>query len=199
MEEACDRGLVSDVGGLEDHLRGRLATTGTVSAHVAAAVCARVVSGADLALLWPAVDAECDARLVSPAARRVSRQLGAQLMRTATRVFDGAWLGSLAEPHHPVATGAVAAAAGLSPEEAAAAAAYGLVAGAASAAVRLLGLDPAGVARMVASLSPEVDRLAAAAALGSSRPLACLPDPGAPAADMLAEAHFERKERLFAS
>jgi urease accessory protein len=210
VEEACDRTLIHDEASLDRYLRGRLDTTGTVAANLAAAVCARLESGSDPAWLWPAADAEADARMASPAARLVSRQQGGQLLRTAVHVFDdgeAAALASLAservqtglEPHHAIVMGAAAAQAGLAPADAATAAAYGLVATSASAALRLLGLDPGLTARVVARLAPDMDRISAEATLASMRPLARLPSMGAPVADLLAEVHFERKERLFAS
>jgi urease accessory protein len=210
VEEACDRAWIHDGASLDRYLRGRLDTTGTVAAHLAAAVCARLESGSDPAWLWPAADAEADARMASPAARAVSRQQGGQLLRTAVQVLDvgdDAGLASLAsermrtgqEPHHAVVIGAAAAQAGLAPADAATAAAYGLVATSASAALRLLGLDPGLTARVVARLGSEVDRISAEATLASMCPLARLPSMGAPAADLLAEVHFDRRERLFAS
>lgn len=202
IEEACDRGLIGDTAGLGDFLRGRLLSTGTVSAQIAAFVCTRIRAGTDPEWLWPAVDAACDARLVSPAARAVSRQQGSQLARSAASVFEAAHLRSLrslCEPHHPVAVGAVSAAAGLDPRAAAETAAYGSLAGGASAGLRLLGLDPTATARVVAGLAPLVDAIAARAALAGRGPLARLDSTSAPVSDLLAEAHFERKERLFAS
>ncbi len=201
IEQACDLGLLSDLDGLEDYLRGRLATWGVVSAHAAAAVCCRATrpgpNGVDI---WSAVDAELDARIVSPAARLASRQQGRQLLRLSRHTHDVPLLKSIgADPHHPVAIGAVAAAGGLTPEQAAAAAAYGAVAGPASAAIRLLGLDPAGAARIIVGLTGEMDSVASAAARTAARPLAQLPSVGAPVADFLAELHFTRKDRLFAS
>lgn len=199
VEEACDRELISDTSGLRSYLRGRLLSTGTVTAQIAAFVCTRIHAGADLGWLWPAVEAACDARLASPAARALSRQQGGQLARSAASVFDAGYLRSLRDPHHPVAIGAVSAAAGLEPRAAAETAAYGSLAGGASAALRLLGLDPAGTARVVAELAPLVDGIAGRAALAGRGPLVRLDSTSAPVSDFLAEAHFERKERLFAS
>lgn len=199
VEEACARGLVHDEASLTDFLRGRLLCTGTVFAQMAAFVCTRIGDGEDPGWLWPAVDAECDARLASPAARAVSRRQGAQLLRSALSVFDAGYLRSLRHPHHPVAMGAVAAAAGLDALGAAEAAAYGSLAGGAAAALRLLGLDPAGTARVVADLAPLTDEVAARAARAGHGPLTRLASASAPACDLFAETHFDRKERLFAS
>ena len=82
----------------------------------------------------------------------------------------------------------------LRPYEAALTVAYLAVSGPASAAVRLLGLDPFGVNAIVATL---------AGARTSPRgrdPTSELPAPGSPALDLLAEAHVRREEvRLFGS
>ena len=186
MEQACDDGLVTDLPSLAGFLRGRLSTAGVLAAHAAATVCAEPAS-------WVRVDGALDARITSPAARRVSRQQGAQLVRAARGVWDGLSV-PIADPHHPVALGLVASAAALAPVEAASIGAYGAVSASASAALRLLGLDPGGVARLLASLAPDCDELARQAAR-----LGRLPAPSAPIGDWLAEAHAERKERLFAS
>jgi urease accessory protein len=103
------------------------------------------------------------------------------------------------DPHHPVVLGTVSAAAGLTPQQAGAAACYNAVSGPAAAALRLLGLDPAQTAKVVAVLAAEMDEIAASAARAAKRPLAQLPSWSAPAADYLAEAHYKRKDRLFAS
>ena len=103
------------------------------------------------------------------------------------------------EPHHPVALGALAAAAGLSPAQAAVAAAHGIVTGPASAAVRLLGLDPYAVHGLLAALAPECDRIAADAAARIEDPVDALPAAGAPLLDIGAELHATWEVRLFAS
>jgi urease accessory protein len=85
--------------------------------------------------------------------------------------------------------GAAAAAAGCGPDEAARIAAYQSVAGPASAAVRLLGLDPIAVSGIVARIVPEVDGL----------DWRDLPFPSAPNLDLLAEFHVHQEVRLFES
>jgi urease accessory protein len=98
-----------------------------------------------------------------------------------------------------VAVGAAAAAAGLHPREAAIATAYLSVAGPASAAVRLIGLDPFEVTRAVAALTEEMDEIGITAAQRAHLPLDELPATAAPVSDLHAEAHLRRKERLFVS
>jgi urease accessory protein len=86
--------------------------------------------------------------------------------------------------------GAGVALAGGSPDLAARAAALGTVSVPASAAVRLLGLDPFAVHAMLARLAPEVDACAA---------IRGLPADSAPALELLADFHLTTEVRLFAS
>jgi urease accessory protein len=102
-------------------------------------------------------------------------------------------------PHHPLVLGAGVAVAGGNLELAARAAALAACAGPASAAVRLLGLDPFAVQGMLARLSPDIDSCAEEAALAAADPPAMLPCEGAPALDLLADYHLTREVRLFAS
>jgi urease accessory protein len=122
---------------------------------------------------------------------------GRLLLRVARRLWPSPVLEELAEavpsPHHPLALGAAAHAAGASPEDAALAAAYHAISGPATAAVRLLGLDPVAVHRLLADLSRELP--------AHTRPStwADLPAHSAPALDLLAERHARAQVRLFVS
>jgi urease accessory protein len=98
-----------------------------------------------------------------------------------------------------VVLGAAAAAAGCEAGEAARIAAYQAVAGAVSAAVRLLALDPMRATGVLAGLAGEIDEIAAAGAGYADGPLSELPCPSAPALDLLAEAHIRAEVRLFES
>jgi urease accessory protein len=102
-------------------------------------------------------------------------------------------------PHHAVVLGAAAAAAGCGAGDAARIAAYQSVAGAASAAVRLLALDPMLATAVLARLTGDVDQIAERAAAAADGPLEELPCPSAPALDLLAEAHVRAEVRLFES
>ena len=102
-------------------------------------------------------------------------------------------------PHHAVVLGVAAAAAGCDAGDAARIAAYQSVAGAASAAVRLLALDPMRATAVLARLAPDVDHVAEYAAAAARGPLDELPCPSAPALDLLAEAHIRAEVRLFES
>jgi urease accessory protein len=98
-----------------------------------------------------------------------------------------------------VVLGAAAAAAGCDAGDAARIAAYQSVAGPASAAVRLLALDPMRATAVLARLARDIGQIAERAAAAADGPLAELPCPSAPALDLLAEAHIRAEVRLFES
>ncbi|GIE92676.1 urease accessory protein UreF [Paractinoplanes rishiriensis] len=190
LEAQVAAGRVCDVADLAGFLRGKLATTGLVSAAFAAAACRRPGS-------WAGLDDGLDARTPSPALRKASRAQGRALLRAGRAMWRLPEIGR--EPHQPVALGVLASAAGLGPAEAAVAAAHGTIAGPASAAVRLLGLDPYAVHGLLALLAPECDRIAADAAARCDDPVDLLPAAGAPLLDIGAELHATWEVRLFAS
>ena len=178
---------------------------------------------------WDPLDAEADARMPSPAQREASRRQGRALLRAArvvwpearglaevaTAVRSAHVTGGAGEssgspgragrreyrngPHHAVVLGAAAAAAGCTPVDAARIAAYQAVAGPASAAVRLLALDPMRATGVLARLASEIDQVADDGASYAGRPLDDLPCPSAPALDLLAETHIAAEVRLFES
>jgi urease accessory protein len=194
LEPAATAGAVTGIASLEVFLRGRLRTAGMVAAGLAAAACARVRESR-----WDELDAEADARTPSPAQREASRRQGRALLRAARIAWPDASWPSQAAPHHAVMLGAAAAAAGCAPTEAARIAAYQSVTGPASAAVRLLALDPMRATAVLAGLAADIDDTAARAAACAAGPLADLPYPSAPALDLLAEAHIRAEMRLFES
>jgi urease accessory protein len=198
VESAAMVGTVSDLASLELFLRGRLRTAGLTAAGLAAAACARTGASRDF---WDALDAEADARAPSPAQREASRRQGRALLRASRVAWPGTqWLNDLGrQPHHAVVLGATAAAAGCSPVEAARIAAYHAVAGPASAAVRLLSLDPMQAIAILARLASAIDETASHAAQCAGGPLEDLPCPSAPALDLLAQAHARAEVRLFES
>ena len=190
IEQAIAAGYVTDPGSLATFLLRRLQTAGAVAAGLAAAAC----GGGDPAVL----DAEADARTPSPALRAASRQQGRGLVRVGRRAWPSpVWDALPAAPHHPVALGVAAAAGGLAPRDAAAAAAYLSISGPATGAQRLLAMDPLTVAAVTAHLSPEVDAVAARATdeVSAGR----LPADTDPLLDLLAEVHTVRRDRYFAS
>ncbi|CAN5864404.1 urease accessory UreF family protein [soil metagenome] len=221
METAIAVGAVKDLPTLTAFLTGRLATAGLATAGLAAASCTLIHP-------WDELDAEADARTPSPALREVSRKQGRQLLRTARALWAGSILDGLASstrhaqspagpegatnagptcpatpapagPHHPVALGAAAAAAGLKPLDAARATVFNAVTGPASAAVRLLGLDPVTVHRLLAQMAAEMDDTAHRGAAAAAGPVSELPCPGSVLLDLYAQQHAESEMRLFAS
>ena len=189
LEAAVDDGRVHDVESLAVFLDGRLITVGRSDAALAAAVVHRWPDPP-----WEDLEAEARARIAPPSVRAASAALGRQLLRAARRLWPDAAPDELS---HPVAVGAVAAAAGLSALDAALLAVHHAVTGSAAAAVRLLGLDPVAVQAVVASLP--VDAVAAEAADVAAGPLDGLPGAGLLWADLTAERHARKEARLFAS
>ncbi|MCW2917588.1 MAG: hypothetical protein JWN52_5656 [Actinomycetia bacterium] len=211
LEPAAMAGVVEDLTGLLDFLRGRLATSGLVAAAMAAASCCHatvIMQSVEVESHdhggWGRLDAEADARMPSPAQRQASRAQGRSLLRAARTAWpspalDGLRAGVLGGPHHPIVLGAATASAGGTPEQAAVITAYGVVTGSASAAVRLLGLDPLAVQRMLAELASTVDSVAAEAATYADEDWAMLPAVSAPILDLFAELHLRSDIRLFES
>ncbi|MEV4611425.1 urease accessory UreF family protein [Kitasatospora sp. NPDC049258] len=193
-EAAVKAGRIHDAESLAAFLAGRLHTAGLV----AAALAATAAAGGDLAEL----DLAADARTPSPAQRVTSRRLGRQLLRAARAAWPHPALDQLHArhprgAHQSVVLGVTAQAAGLTPEQAAALAAYESVNGPATACVRLLGLDPYQVAAALARLGPQLDAVAAEAVRAARS--GELPAASAPLLDVYAEQHASWKVRLFAS
>ncbi|MFD7811460.1 urease accessory protein UreF [Streptomyces sp. NPDC059785] len=199
-EAAVRAGRITDAASLEDFCRGRLHTTGLVSAALAAAA----ALGADPA----ALDGAADARTPSPALRGVARRLGRQLLRAGRATWPCAELDALAAAfpkgaHQPVVLGVVARGAGLGAVDAAYCSAYESVSGPATATVRLLSLDPFEASGVLVRLAGEVDRVALAAAEAGRRVpdegVDVLPAASAPLLEVGAEVHAGWGARLFAS
>jgi urease accessory protein len=147
-------------------------------------------------IAWP--DAEWLADLAAPLGAAVPLSVGPQ-HAVAPRELGAPMREHRSGPHHAVVLGAAAAAAGCAPGEAAHVAAYQSVAGPASAAVRLLALDPMRAAGVVAAMAGAIAATAGQAARHAAGPLDELPFPSAPALDLLAEAHVTAEVRLFES
>ncbi|MFC1440924.1 urease accessory UreF family protein [Streptacidiphilus sp. N1-10] len=200
-EAAVKAGRIRDSAGLAAFCAGRLHTAGLTAAALAAAAGGRI-DPLDL-------DGAADARMPSPALRAASRRLGRQLIRAARTVWPDAALERLAAErprgvHQPVVLGLTAAAAGLTPADAASAAAYESVSGPVTACVRLLGLDPFRATAVLAGLTAELAEVAArageaAAEAGATGDLDALPAASAPLLDLYAEQHAGWAVRLFAS
>jgi urease accessory protein len=186
LEEAVTSGLVTDLETLEAFLRRRIRSHGLVTASIAAAVHRGELSPAD-------ADQEADARTPAPAARQASRSQGRGLGRLARRVWpDACWDGLGAHPHLAVVAGRVGAVSGLSPGQSALTIVYTTMTGSATAAQRLLALDPAEVAALTFRLADLCERTATEATSG----LADLSDP---LLDTLAQQHAGRERPLFVS
>jgi len=188
LEAAVAAGTVTDLAELEGFLLGRLHTGGVLTAGFAVTACAG--DGRDqLRHLEMAYDA------CTPSApqRAASRSQGRALARVAGRMWPGPWTRDLpAAPHHAIVLGVLARVVGSGPREAAILAALASVTGPASAAVRLLSLDPVAVQVLLAGLAPRVEQVAVQAVRSPSRP-------GSVLLDLLAEAHSRAEFRLFAS
>jgi urease accessory protein len=200
LEPAVSAGAVATIADLADFLAGRLWTTGLVTAALTAAACHH----ADRPTDWTALDAEADSRTPSPAQRAASRAQGKALLRAANTTWPSPVYAGLARDrrvgaHQPVVLGVVTSVVGGTVLDAAGIAAYQSVGGPASAAVRLLGLDPLGVQRALADLAPEIDEVAREAAAHAYKDWSELPCASAPALDLWAEEHLRAELRLFES
>ncbi|GAA3724972.1 urease accessory protein [Spinactinospora alkalitolerans] len=223
LEAAAGMEGVHGIAALELFLRGRLDTVGVVAAAFAAAACAafreavsrsdttagldgdsRQSGPADTRTTIEQLDLEFDARCPSPVLRTTSRRLGRQLLRAGRAAWPHPVLDAPASspgrgPHQPVALGAVAAAARLQPDAAALAAAHDAVTGPATAAVRLLSLNPFTVHAVLARLGSQVHAVAADGARYAGTAPADLPARAGPLLDVSAEHHATWEVRLFAS
>lgn len=195
VEEAAARGLLSDEKDLASFLGGRLRTAGTIAAVFAAAA-------AKLGGNWTELDVEFDARTPSPAQRAASRAQGRSTLRAGRVAWPSPVLDALVaeipQPHHAIVLGALIGV----PVEAARCAVYLAVSGPASAAIRLLGLDPFLVNAVVAGLDAQMSEISAMAEQVCGLPPARLPAVGAPALDLFAESHdriHKQEVRLFVS
>ncbi|WP_052850040.1 urease accessory protein UreF [Streptomyces avicenniae] len=200
-EAAVRAGRIDGPATLAAFCRGRLHTTGLVAAALAAAACA----GCDPY----ALDAAADARTPTPALRDTARKLGRQLLRAARATWPAPELHAVAATrprglHQPVVLGLTARAAGLTPHDVAQAAAYDTVSSPATAAVRLLSLDPFDATAVLAGLADAMDAVAAQATAAAEAVLATgstdhLPAASAPLLDITAQQHAAWPVRLFAS
>jgi len=216
VEALVDCGLLTSTDDLALFLDARLRTAGLVAASFAAAasLLAAPVSGIGRysdqyhSQAWRRWDAAVEVRTPVAALRVASRAQGAALLRTAQLAWpeDGAVraLVELGRPHQPLVLGAASAAAGATPAQAAVLAVHHLVGGAATAAVRLLGLDPLRVAAVQAGLAPLVDETAARAASAAELAVHAddpdlLPADATPLPEIMAELHHASEVTLFAS
>lgn len=200
VEAAVASRGVHDAASLEAFCRGRLHTAGLTAAGLAAAA----ATGYDPM----ALDEAADARTPVPALRQVARTLGRQMLRAARAAWPCPELDQIAHSlpkgaHQPVVLGVAARAAGLTPLDAAQWAAYESVGGPATAAVRLLSLNPFDATALLARLAVELDDVAATAADAAARidaeGIGVLPAASSPLLDITGEQHAAWSMRLFAS
>lgn len=209
VEAAVRAGDVIDVTSMGRYLRGRLATSGVTESAVAA-------NAAGLALAFRArsatrpttandafgvLDAEYDARVLSPRLRATSRRLGRQLCRAAASAWSHPALESVAAtaagPHQPIALGVAVVAAGGGPGEAAAIAMHHLATAVVTASVRLLGLDPIACTAVQAEVSTWSASLIDDARAWAATPPEQLPGAGGSLTEILGEHHGTWDHRLF--
>lgn len=200
IEAAVTARTVRDPATLHAFCRGRLHTAGLTAASLAAAA----ATAYDPLVL----DEAADARTPTPALRDTARRLGRQMLRAARAVWPCEALDRLARDlpggaHQPVVLGVAARAAGLTALDAAHTAAFDHVAGPATAAVRLLGLNPFDVTAVIARLCGDMDAVARhaadAAAHVADEGVGVLPAASSPLLDITAEQHAAWTTRLFAS
>lgn len=155
-------------------------------------------AGDDIGALG-ALDWQCEAQTSVACLAAASRRMGRAVLSSHRRIgtpFAGAYLAALREDavpgHLPVVQGLVAAALGLPPPVAEVSAAYQMVTGALSAAVRLGRLGALQAQATQTALAPDICRLIAA-------PLPALPHAFSPLADIAALRHGDHATRLFAA
>jgi len=195
LEAALRGGLRPDQ--VEGYIATRLATVVRVEAATA------VVALHHLQSRLPLTDLETAwaARTPSPAMRRTSRVQGRAFLRLARRLWpDAPGVAVVADLHQvsrAVAVAAAASASDLSPRALARLIGYDDVQTVASAALKLLPLDPADVTAWVLRALPAVDLLAAEVAplTRSGQIPAC----GSPQIEEWAQAHSRTTRRLFSA
>lgn len=201
LEQAVELGDVRDAADLERFLDGLLHTSMRTSLAVAAQACAAWVRDDHAALL--ALDAEESARTPSAVLRAASRAQGRQLRRAAEAIWPPSRPISLPPlpqgPHLALAQGVTAGRLDLAPLDAARLAAYGAVSGPATAAVRLLGLDPFSVHAVIARTMQRAEGALEEAASHAELVDLELPGLTVPLLEIGAELHRAREIRMFAS
>ncbi|MEA2148575.1 MAG: urease accessory protein, partial [Solirubrobacteraceae bacterium] len=200
LEQAVSEGL--GPGEVAPFIAARLRLLARPDAGLSVAALRAAGDGDGVGVALAGLDAEHGARCPSPVLREQARRLGSQLLRSAATAWpdpaiDRYRAASPATPR-PVALGVVGAAAGLDDLAVATVALYDDAATVASAALKLLGLDPAQTARWLAQLAPAIDAAARAVA-ADARPVPAQPPPAAAGLELAAARHAARTERLFVS
>ncbi|WP_328529852.1 urease accessory protein UreF [Nocardioides sp. NBC_00368] len=195
LEAAVRSGLTAEQ--VPVFMRSRLASVVRVEAGTAAVALHRLRAGLPLEAVLDAWAAR------TPAApmRDTSRTLGRALLRLVRRLFPDsahvAEVAALERPCRPLVLAAAAAEGGLAPASLGRLVAYDDLQTVASAALKLLPLDPLDATSWVHDLLPEAERVAAEVA-----PLTDphqIPAPSAPQLDLWALAHADTTRRLFSA
>ncbi len=198
LEPAVRAGLTGDGSTPADVVRFAEARLRTVTAvDAGTAVLSRHLVLSPGASTLHDVEEAWAARTPSRPLREAARLTGRGYLRLAGRLWPEVLthLRQDAPVPRPVVVGVVGAVTGLSAVQVGRLVGHDDVATVASAALKLLPLDPAEVARWTLSLHPQVEAMAVAVA-GVTDP-ADLPDRGAPALDSHAEQHRRAEMRLF--
>lgn len=220
LEQAIRQGWVNDAADLHAFLRGRLHTTGLMNA--AFAVSARHILGEDRSIAevgdrttdtsvgeslgdatteaLEILDAELRARTPAPALRTTGEWLGTLMLRSMQRIHPHPLLEALPKGlQQPLVYGAVGQALGLGAAETAAVVLHEAVTGPATAAVKLMSIDPFQAHGAILSLGEELDAAAETAAQYERTAASGLPALSSPLSDFAAEMHVKDHVRLFAS
>ncbi|MGM0699501.1 MAG: urease accessory protein UreF [Actinomycetota bacterium] len=226
LEQAIRQGWVTDIAGLRDFLHGRLHTTGLMNAAFAVAAW-NAVDESILAEAAPArssnaestsastsgtasttstaealldLNAELIARTPSPALRRIGAWLGTLMLRSMRSIHPHPLLETLPKDlQQPLVYGAVGWVLGLSDADTAATILHEAVTGPATAAVKLMHIDPFQAHGAIIDLAADLDEAAERATdFGRGDP-AEIPALSAPLSDFAAELHEGDNVRLFAS
>ncbi|WP_218145290.1 urease accessory UreF family protein [Nocardioides luteus] len=195
LEAAVRSGLTAEQ--VPVFMRSRLASVVRVEAGTAVVGLHRLRAGLPVE---PVLDAWA-ARTPAAPMRDTSRTLGRALLRLVRRLFPDSphvkAVAVLERPCRPLVLAAAAATGGLAPASLARLVAYDDLQTVASAALKLLPLDPLDATSWVHDLLPEAERLAAAVA-----PLTephQIPASSAPQLDLWAQAHAQTTRRLFSA
>jgi urease accessory protein len=195
LEAAVRSGLAAEQ--VPVFMRSRLGSVVRVEAGAAVVALHRLRAGLPL----PPVAEAWAARTPAAPMRDTSRTLGRAMLRLVRRLLPDsahvAEVAALERPCRPLVLAAAAAAGGLAPVSLGRLVAYDDLQTVASAALKLLPLDPLDATSWVHDLLPEAERLATEVA-----PLTTperIPAPSAPQLDLWAQTHARTTRRLFSA
>jgi urease accessory protein len=213
LEQAIRQGWVANIDDLSDFLRGRAHTTGLMNAAFAAACHPQAQAmladtpsadhehSAPPTSVLHTLDAELRARTPSPELRQLGQWLGKLMLRSVQKIYPDHGIEEIPENlQQPLVYGSITHILGLDQRAAAAVVLHEAVTGPATAAVKLMSIDPYQAHGSIVRLAPELDRVALAAVeYANTLPIQDLPALSSPLSDFAAELHSEDHVRLFAS